>query len=294
MNPSKEPLEQLEIENGNSEIILKSNKKQSIQATKHCFTWNNYTLENIEQLEQCFKQFKHTLKYVFQEEIGETTFTPHLQGSIWFKVKVRHEALKLPPVIHWEHMRNEEACIAYCQKTKTAKAGSVPYIYGFPKPLKLITPNYFWQEEILNIISNEPDDRTVHWYWSVSGRVGKSSFVKYLMATKNCVFIDEGKKGDLMNCIFNQDMDKDNTIVVFDIPRDNGNNVSYKSIESIKNGMIFNSKYETGYKLFNPPHLIVFANSPPDKSRLSSDRWKITQLDKWERHFDKVLKELLE
>lgn len=114
------------------------------------------------------------------------------------------------------------------------------------------------------------------------------------MATKNCVFIDEGKKGDLMNCIFNQDMDKDNTIVVFDIPRDNGNNVSYKSIESIKNGMIFNSKYETGYKLFNPPHLIVFANSPPDKSRLSSDRWKITQLDKWERHFDKVLKELLE
>lgn len=143
MNPSKEPLEQLEIENGNNEFILKSNKKQSIQATKHCFTWNNYTLENIEQLEQCFKSFKHTLKYVFQEEIAPTTGTPHLQGSVWFKVKVRHEQLKLPPVIRWSHMRNEDACIIYCQKSETAKAGSIPYIYGFPKPLKLITPNYF-------------------------------------------------------------------------------------------------------------------------------------------------------
>lgn len=278
----EDTLEQIEKEeNGNNEIHSppSTKKKQSVQAKRHCFTWNNYKPEHIALLEQTFQNFAHTEKYVFQEEIGEIKHTPHLQGSVWFKTKVRHEQLKLPKLITWSHMRNEPKCRDYCTKSDTAKPGATPYIWGFPKELKLIDPTYDWQIEILNFIKIEPDDRTVHWYWSEGGRVGKSSFVKYLMAKTNCVFIDEGRKADLMNCIFNQDMTRDNTIVVFDIPRDNGNKVSYKSIESIKNGMIFNSKYETGYKLFNPPHLIIFANLPPDETKLSSDRWKITKLD---------------
>lgn len=81
-----------------------------------------------------------------------------------------------------------------------------------------------------------------------------------------------------MNLIFNADMDKCNCIM-FDIPRANRGSISYASLESIKNGLICNTKYETGSKVFNPPHIIIFANFPPDKAdKLSKDRWKITNL----------------
>jgi len=50
-------------------------------------------------------------------------------------------------------------------------------------------------------------------------------------------------------------------------------------LESIKNGLIVNTKYETGSKLFNSPHIIVFSNMSPDVSAMSMDRWKIICLD---------------
>jgi hypothetical protein len=81
-----------------------------------------------------------------------------------------------------------------------------------------------------------------------------------------------------MNLVFNQDMDTCN-VVFFDIPRNHGGKISYSSLESIKNGMVCNTKYETGVKVFNSPHIFCFANFPPDdESCLSQDRWKITQL----------------
>ena len=43
--------------------------------------------------------------------------------------------------------------------------------------------------------------------------------------------------------------------------------------------MICNTKYETGMKLFNSPHLIVFSNFYPDTDKLSADRWKIALIN---------------
>jgi len=72
-------------------------------------------------------------------------------------------------------------------------------------------------------------------------------------------------------------MDRCNT-VIFDVPRDNGNKISYKSVESIKNGMIYSPKYESKYKLFNSPHIIIFANEPPQLEKLSIDRWVVKEI----------------
>lgn len=67
--------------------------------------------------------------------------------------------------------------------------------------------------------------------------------------------------------------------IIFDIPRNHGGNISYDTLECIKNGMVCNTKYETGVKLFNPPHVIVFANElPSDTEKLSADRWIIKEL----------------
>lgn len=68
-------------------------------------------------------------------------------------------------------------------------------------------------------------------------------------------------------------------IVIFDLPRCTLNRVNYAAIEDLKNGHIVNFKYETGSKIFNPPHVIIFANEPPEDLRLlSNDRWVIEKL----------------
>jgi hypothetical protein len=81
-----------------------------------------------------------------------------------------------------------------------------------------------------------------------------------------------------MNLVFNQDMDACRG-VFFDIPRSNRGNISYASLECIKNGMVCNTKYETGVKVFNSPHIFIFANFEPEEpDKLSADRWIITEL----------------
>jgi len=269
----KEEIEPIEILGGNTKIPPKS---QSTQCIHWCFTFNNYIEEDIETIETLFKHL--AFKYCFQEETGENG-TKHLQGVVSLKKKMRWTEFGLSKTIHWEKVKSLTQAYLYCCKNDTRTGRIFNMNYKIPKPLKLINPKdfYEWEHEIIDIISREPDERKVYWYWSEEGNMGKSSFAKYLVAKHDAIFFEEGKKADIMKLVFDADMDQKDTIVV-DIPRDNGNNVSYKSIESIKNGMIYSSKYEGGYKLFNSPHLIIFCNSPPDEHRLSKDRWVIKQI----------------
>jgi len=268
-----EEMETMEILGGNT---INPPKSRCTQCIHWCFTFNNYIIEDVETMETLFKHL--AFKYCFQEETGKEG-TPHLQGVVSLKKKMRWTEFGLPKTIHWEKVKSLTQAYLYCCKedTRTGKVYSLNY--KVPKPLKLIKPETFfdWEIDIINIIKDEPDERKVYWFWSELGNIGKSSFAKYLVAKHNAVFFEEGKKADIMKLIFDVDMDEKNLIVI-DIPRDNGNNVSYKSIESIKNGMIYSSKYEGGYKLFNSPHLIIFCNSPPDTSRLSEDRWVIRHI----------------
>ncbi len=53
----------------------------------------------------------------------------------------------------------------------------------------------------------------------------------------------------------------------------------YSGLPQSKNGVLFSPKYESGQKIFKPPHVFVFANYEPDQTKLSADRWNIVQLD---------------
>lgn len=245
-------------------------KKQPSRKTFYCFTLHNY--ENI--FEDVIRQLqKISKKRIVGKEICPTTGNKHLQGFVALNKPMRITELKISGNPHFEPcIASEEANVKYCSKEGD-------YIkWGFPKPLKIIENLFDWQKEIVSIVDTEPDDRKVYWYWSSKGNLGKSAFCKYLVATKNAVPAVSGKYADIINLIFNSDMDKCNCIC-FDIPRNNRNAVSYSAIESIKNGMVVNTKYETGYKMFNPPHIFVFCNEPPEVEKLSSDRWVIKCLD---------------
>lgn len=251
----------------------KKAKKQPVQRLIWFFTFNNYCIEQIEIIESRFRQI--CSKYVFQEEEGSNG-TRHLQGNIWLKKKMRYSEFKLPKEMHWEGTRNEDAALGYCMKDDT-RVGEI-YKWGFPKEIKIIDELKDWQREIELKFLEEPDDRTINWYWEDVGNVGKSVFTKYMVVKHKCCFCDGGKKADLVNLIFNTNMDECRAII-FDIPRANAGNVSYSTLEAIKNGLVCNTKYETGVKAFNPPHVFVFANAPPsDESKLSEDRWNIVNI----------------
>lgn len=238
-------------------------------AIRWCFTLNNYSKEELSSIVSVFDT-KSRL-YIIGDEKGECG-TPHLQGYVEFKTKCRPLNLFTFKRIHWEKAKgNRDENITYCSKQKVLVS------FGLPKPIKIIENLYSWQKEIEDIILSEPDDRKVYWFWESQGNVGKSAFIKYCCVKHKVAFCCGGKYSDIMNLIFNTDMEKVNC-VMFDIPRCNNGHISYSSIESIKNGLICNTKYETGYKVFNSPHIVVFANEPPDDGMLSDDRWVITEL----------------
>jgi len=250
--------------------------KQLNQAKSWCFTFNNYQPEQIETICKQLQEFKSIAKYRFQEETGESG-TPHLQGVVICKTKIRPSEFKLPKQIHWETCRNLEASLEYCRKRET-RTGKL-FEFGFPRPVKILEESAFypWQRKALEYASTEPDDRTVHWFWGM-GCDGKTLFYKWAVVTGRAIFCSSGKCSDLVNLVFESDMDKFN-LVFFGLPRGVKNRVSYNAIESIKDGLICNTKFETGFKAFNCPHVFIFANSPPRLDQLTADRWKVFYID---------------
>lgn len=275
-SPTLGKIEQIEKKSFGGDSNTKSPPKQSNQYLYWSFTYNNYG-ENYDEFVENLKFL--AIKGVVSKEVCPTTNTPHLQGFFGLKKKRRLSELKeyFGPKIHFEPTRsNEQNNLKYCSKDKKFVK------WGFPddpppqiRVLEALRP---WQEEIQEIYRSEPDDRTIYWFWEGTGNIGKSAFIKYMVVTEKVLFCSGGKHSDIINLVFNQDMNRCKA-VFFNIPRAHKGKISYASLESIKDGMICNTKYETGVKVFNSPHIFILANFPPEKpENLSKDRWHIKEL----------------
>ncbi len=274
-----EEYSKIESDSSEEAVILglaSSNKKpiQECQRVHWFFTFNNYDRDDINIILKVFDEICYM--YAFQEEQGKEEGTKHLQGIISLKKRARWTEFGLQKEIHWEKPRNVKDCYLYCTKLET-RCGDV-FVKNYEIPYTYRLKNFYdWQLDILKIIYAPPDDRSVHWFWSEKGGIGKSCFVKHLLCTEQAILCTKGKYSDICNLIYNARMTT-KRIVIFDLPRNNGNSISYDAVESIKNGMISNTKYETGFTIFPPPHILIFANEPPDMENLSEDRWIIKEL----------------
>ena len=74
--------------------------KQVIQSKRWCFTYNNYTLEQLDQIELTLK--KMDMRYVIGLEVASTG-TEHLQGYIESNKKFRPSQIKIPN-LKWNKM----------------------------------------------------------------------------------------------------------------------------------------------------------------------------------------------
>ena len=264
---------------GNTNPQLK--KKKCFPSIKWCFTYNNYTKENEKLICAIIQQY---CRYgCFSREIAPETGTPHLQGYIEFKrrhrptekFKIYNNEGKL--CIHWEKAKaNREKNKLYC-----LKYGAQQLHFEHPPKYNIKIENFYpWQEDIKLLLNQEPDDRTINWFWESSGCAGKTTFQKWVYCHFDNVVVLGGKGADMKNGIV-QYYDKNQTlpkIVLINIPRCQ-EHVSYGGIEQVKDMFFYSGKYEGGMICGKNPHVIVFANTPPKGyDKMSEDRWNIVNI----------------
>lgn len=267
-------VEHLEIERadpGNTEISG-SAKRQGLQALYYCFTLNNYEVEHLETL---FALLKSECEwFIFQEETGQKG-TPHIQGTLKLKKRQRITQLKhINPKIHWEKTKNVKAAVAYCLKEETRTGAQWIHGINIPKPPRVHEP-YGWQLQIMEIIAQEPDERTIHWVYDPVGNMGKSQLCKYLVVKHNALVLT-GKSSDMFHLLAK--FPHKRTIILVDVPRHGFNYINYTALEMIKNGLVCSGKYEGAQLVFDCPHVIVFANELPDTRAYSQDRLHIIKI----------------
>jgi hypothetical protein len=54
-----------------------------------------------------------------------------------------------------------------------------------------------WQQQLLDMVSEEPDDRTIKRVWEPMRKVGKTFLANYLMASGQATLLEIGSKGRL-------------------------------------------------------------------------------------------------
>lgn len=264
-------------------------QKQTSPAIAWCFTLNNYTEEQSSKIQSSIKE--HCRLGFYNQEVGESG-TPHLQGYVELKTKGRPIGVFGIKQIHWAKAKgNKDQNFMYCSKDAGGELERMSFTHGYKlkKKLKVISKLRPWQEACMELIDMEfmeNDDRTINWVVDEDGGAGKTAFCKYMSTVRKQLLIITGGGYKDIACTLklymdNKDFDiNDETVVFFNVPRDSDDQgmISYKALESLKDGLITSTKYESSTLVFNSPVVWVFSNNRPEMSKLSQDRWKIYKI----------------
>lgn len=169
----------------------------------------------------------------------------------------------------------------YCMKEDTRVAG--PYsdkpIY-MGQDLAVMNNPLPWQQEVIDMVNQPPDDRTVVWIHEPVGNVGKSKLLKYLRWKNLACRVPIGTAGQLRSAMIAKGAHR---CYVVDFPRVLGKEDAvadiFSALEELKNGWVETAFYgKPAELLMEPPHVIVMSNDKPNLKLASKDRWKVFQL----------------
>jgi len=128
-----------------------------------------------------------------------------------------------------------------------------------------------WQATLYDELLREPSDRSILFYVDSEGSVGKTWFIKYML-TKHADRVQVlglAKRDDMAHMV---DASKD--IFLINVPRGSMDYLQYSILESLKDRIVSSPKYESRVKILRrTPHVVVFSNEDPDRSKLSTDRY---------------------
>lgn len=272
--------------NSSGEFRAEGNANSSARQPSACVNWtlrwSNYPDNWKDLIVPDFKS-NGCIGYVLGEEICPTTGTPHIQGYAQFNPKIRWSQFKnLPKGIEWQRRKFPHECnVEYCMKEgKFIAWGTCEVVPEYKINIEL----RMWQQDLKAILDQEPDDRTIHWYWESEGCKGKTTFQKWIFINykhKGCVVLS-GKGSDMKNGIVKwseMNHNKLPQIVLINIPRcQDTDHVSWQGIEEVKDMFFFSGKYEGGMVCGPNPHVFIFSNEEPPEYKLSQDRWVIREI----------------
>lgn len=244
-------------------------------------TWNNYP----KNWKDFFEDRRSLIEKLYiGVETCPTTGTPHLQG--WLRLSKKNNVityLTMPKQIHWAPMsRNatEKQNTMYCSKVHGEYLS-----WGIPLPwrrqIQDIKP---WMTELINILSKPLEEgeefRTIYWLWEPEGNIGKTVFQQAMYSMLEGVVAIEGKAADVKHFVseYAKVNGKTPRIVFLNVPRCDQEFVSYGAIEKVKDMFFMSGKYEGGMVNGPRPHLMVFANDGPQRSKMSEDRWRVGRI----------------
>lgn len=230
-------------------------------------------------------------------EFGKYKIHPHWQAFFILEkstgMKQRMRQILSHDNFHLELAQGTDAaCIAYVYAVNKPYEGgfvdynkncSIPWNYN-PAPVQ------FWnalnlkpfQQEIVDIAKSEYHRRNIYYFYEPKGNVGKTILAEYLHIYYGAI-ITGGQSSDMKHAVarWEEITGADPVIIIIDVARsDNLNLESCKAIESIKNALFFDGKYESAMAhSFPKPHTFVFSNKPPVRSYFSEDRWQIARIE---------------
>ncbi len=262
-------------------------RAKQIPPAKHWeFTLNNYSKADISKIETIDSSIVPII--VGQSEIGDKG-TPHLQVTFSYAKKGRPISMFKELLGHarcsFRKVRNISKCREYCSKDETHDK-VWRYVRGYKRPRPLATITYDmlkpYQKSIADFFQKPCDprfSREIYWLWEPQGNMGKTILSAFFVDCRDALVIS-GKRD---NCFYGvmKYMEAHNgagpDIVIFDVPRSNIDYVSYTAIEKVKDGLFFSGKFESGMVRFNRPHILILANEPPVRDKLSEDRWHVVR-----------------
>lgn len=241
---------------------------------------------------------------VIAKEFGKFKIHPHWQ--VYFELtnrtdQIRNELIKIfgHENFHVEKaFGTKDACVSYVYAVdKHWEIGFVEYNKNISIPARYIAEDAdFWsniqlrqfQKDILDIVKAKPCKRTIYWFYEEKGNTGKTCIAEYLHIFHGAI-ITGGTPADMKHAVTRwQEITHCNPVtIVIDLAKsDKFSYESAKGIESIKNGLFFSGKYESGMThSVRKPHVFVFSNKNPSSfgkisEFFSIDRWKIFKISK--------------
>lgn len=140
-----------------------------------------------------------------------------------------------------------------------------------------------WEHKLKQIIENDTDTRSIHWFYDPVGETGKTVNAKDLYFNHNAYYCTGGKAADIAHAynyepivVFNLVASVDETTMIY----------LYKVLEEFKDGIFSSGKYMSVTKAFKIPQVIVFSNICPDQSKMKKNRLIVHQIEHLNQSYD--------
>lgn len=140
-----------------------------------------------------------------------------------------------------------------------------------------------WQQQLLEELNTEPDDRKIIWYCDYRGNTGKSFFAKHMFTYRGALMSTSTNIYNVAKMLQkHSEKGKTKKVVIFDYFRcveAKARKVG-EALEYLKDGFVMGGRYKAETLTFPSPHVVILTNYLPDISRCSLNRWYIRILDK--------------